>query len=441
MNDFFKNMMDAQQSMMNSWQEMYQNTTRANDNPYTKVMSEYFDMQKKYMDALTSKTPFDASAMFADYFKAPGFDPKSFEFFTNMQKMYLEQMQKFTGTMNPMGFGQTAWGDLSKMMDISQWTEGAGNMNKFLQQLQKLYNPLETGKLFDPAVKDLLEKVMNANTYYLNLYKLWKDVENTQIKPSIENMQKYAMDMAKKYDTVFNDMVIPMVPAEFRGFIKDPAELIKTYIKTSTDFYAPWMDNAEELRDLFTEGIFSDKSKLAEFFELWKAQFDKTFGALLLSPVVGANKDIMEQQNKAFDTFLNLGILGMDFTTRITAIQNENMGSIIEKYFKLAEEGIQPRTFREFYDYWSGQIEKVFDSYFATEEYSKLLSEVSAAAMDYRIETHKLIEKYLVDTPIVTRTEIDSLYKTVYELKKTVKAMKKQQEKDEKDKQDKQPEK
>lgn len=435
-NDFMKDMMDAQKTMMDSWQAMYKNATNQEENPFAKGMNDYFEMQKKYMDAMSGKNPFDATQIFSDYFKSPTFDPKAFEFFTSMQKMYMDQMNRF-GQMANIDFSQNPFmnnqfmnsnpfmADMSKYFDASKWSEGMETINTYFDKMKQFYNPLQMGKAFDPATKDLLEKMFKANTYYLNLYKFWKDLENTQLKPASEEMQSFAKDLLGRYNAMFGDMVMPMIPDELQAFAKDPAELLKSYFKVSGDFLAPWTTNFDELRDLLVEGTLADSSKIGEFFELWKAQFDKTFGAMILSPTVGMNRDMLEQQNKAFDTFINLMILGVDFSTRINAVQSENLGSMVERYFEMVEKGTQPQTFNEFFEYWSGQVEDVFEAYFATDEYSKLIGEVSSASVDYRIEMHKLVEKYLSDTPIVTRSEMNSVYKTVYDLKKELKAMKK----------------
>lgn len=421
-NDFIKAMLETQKNMMNSWQDMYKNISASTENPYSKAMGDFFDMQKKYMDVFSGQKTGDITKLFADYFKNPSFDPKAFEYFVDMQKNYMDQMTKYMemmGVANQMPF---------PFVDINKWAgESQESINQYFEKWREYYNPLEMGKAFTPAVKDLIEKMMQANTYYLNVYKFWKELENLQINPVAEEMKKYTSDLIKKYDVMFKDMVLPMLPQEFQSFAKDPLELFKTYVKTGSDFYAPWTENAKQLRDLFIEGVLADKTKLGEFFELWRSQFDKTFGAIILSPSFGLNKELIEQQSRAFDTFIDMVLLSADFTSRIFAVQNENLDEMVQKYLEMTEKGIQPKTFNEFYTYWSNELEKVFDSYFATPEYSKLLGQLSTAAMEYKIEVQKLIERYLADTPIVTRSEINSLYKTIYELKKELKAMKKAQ--------------
>ncbi len=421
-NEFFKTMMDSQKNMMDQWQDMYKNFANPSDNPYTKSMNDFFELQKKYMDYLAKNQVGDVNKLFMDYFKQPGFDPKAFEFFTEMQKTYMDQMTNYFSKMPD--FAKAAPFNFT---DMSKWMGNADSINEYFEKIREYYNPFEMGKAFSPAMRDLLEKMMKANTYYLNLYKFWKEMEASQVQPVMDEVKKYTQEILEKYDLMFKDMVLPMLPQEFQAFAKEPMELMKQYAETSRNFFAPWLDNSKELRDLFAEGMIADKTKLGEFFELWRAQFDKTFGAMLLSPSMGINKELIEQQSKAFDTYINMLLLSTDFTSRIFAVQQENMDDMISKYLEMAEQGVQPKTFNEFYTYWSNELEKIFDSYFATPEYTKLLGQLSSAAMEYRIEMQQLLERYLVDTPIVTRSEINSLYKTIYDLKKEVKAMKKAQ--------------
>lgn len=380
-NDFLKNMVESQKNMMAMWQDMYKNMAHTNDDPYTKAFGDFLEMQKNYMNFFSS-------------FMQP------------------------TSNFGEMPF---------PFMGMNQWNETQKSMNEYFDKFKQYYNPLEIGKTFSPAVKDVFEKMMNANTYYLNMYQLWRELENTNIKPATDEMKKFSDMLVEKYNPIFKDMVVPLLPQEFQPLIRNTFDLFKTYIDTSVDFYTPWTNNYTNLRDLFVEGMLDDKAKLGKFFELWREQFDKTFGVILLSPSFGINKELIEQQNKTFDTYVDMVLLGIDFITRILAVQNENIDDIIKKYFEMVEKGSQPKSFSEFYKYWAEELEHILESYFATPEYSNLLGQLSSVAMDYKIEMQKLTEKYLEETPLVTRSEMDSLYKTIYDLKKELRNAKKTQ--------------
>ncbi len=383
-NDFFKSMLDTQQDMMNSWKEIYAPKAEGQKGAFDpKLWENFMDMQKKYTGFLSD---------------------------------YMKDMPE----MNPF--------DPKAFMAMGPWSDSQQSINDYFDKFKDYYNPLEMNKLFAPAVKDLFEKMIHANTYYMDLYQLWKELENANIDPVVEDLKDFIASLKEKYDMTFKDMVIPFFPKEFQDIMKNTQELMKNYSQKGEDFSAPWIDQYQTLRDLLVEGSLSDKEKLAEFFQLWKAQFDKTFGALILSPSLGMNKDVVEQQNKTFDAYMDMILLSVDFSTRIFAVQNENIDDIIEKYFEMTEKGSQPKSFNEFYKYCSDELEKTLGNYFNTPEYSKLLGQLSSVAMDYKMEAQKLSEKYLEETPLVTRSEMDSLYKTIYDLKKDIKAMKKKEE-------------
>lgn len=403
------------------WQDLYKNMTQANENPYYKAMGDFLEMQKNYMDLMSAKPSGDQTKTWFDYFNPSSFDSGMFEQFMNFQKNYmnfLSNMMQQNPNFSNMPF---------PFVDMNQWSENQKSLNEYFDKFKQYYNPLEIGKTFSPAAKDLFEKMMNANTYYLNMYQLWKELERSNVKPTTDEIRKFSSMLVEKYSPIFKDMVIPLLPQEFQPLMKNSFDLFKTYIDTGIDFYTPWMNNYSNLRDLFVEGVLDDKTKLGSFFELWREQFDKTFGAVLLSPSFGINKELIEQQNKTFDTYIDMLLLGIDFTTRILAVQNENIDDIIRKYFEMAEKGSQPKSFSEFYKYWTTELERILESYFATPEYSKLLGQISSVAMDYKMEMQKLTEKYLEETPLVTRSEMDSLYKTIYDLKKEVRSSKKTQ--------------
>ncbi|MDO4794068.1 MAG: poly(R)-hydroxyalkanoic acid synthase subunit PhaE, partial [Filifactor alocis] len=402
-------------------QDIYKNMAQANENPYSKAMGDFLEMQKNYMDLMTPKTASDGTKTSFDPFNPSFFDSGMFEQFMNFQKNYMNFISNFM-QQNP-NFPKMPF----PFMDMSQWSESQKSMNEYFDKFKQYYNPLEIGKTFSPAAKDLFEKMMNANTYYLNMYQLWRELEHSNIKPTIDEIKKFSSTLIEKYDPIFKDMIIPLLPQEFQPLMKNSFDLFKTYIDTNIGFYTPWTNNYSNLRDLFVEGMLDDKTKLGSFFELWREQFDKTFGAVLLSPSVGINKELIEQQNKTFDTYIDMLLLGIDFTTRILAVQNEHIDDIIRKYFEMAEKGSQPKSFSEFYKYWTTELERILESYFATPEYSNLLGQISSVAMDYKIEMQKLTEKYLEETPLVTRSEMDSLYKTIYDLKKEVRGFKKSQ--------------
>jgi len=70
--------------------------------------------------------------------------------------------------------------------------------------------------------------------------------------------------------------------------------------------------------------------------------------------------------------------------------------------------------------------EKAYSVLFQTEAYAKMQGELLEASLEVRQHLFKLTELYLYDLPIALRSEMDDLYKTVFELKRKVRGLEKQ---------------
>jgi hypothetical protein len=88
--------------------------------------------------------------------------------------------------------------------------------------------------------------------------------------------------------------------------------------------------------------------------------------------------------------------------------------------------GDEFKKFDEFFDLWLDVSEKAYYALFQTQDFSKKQGELLEAQLNVRQHFFKFMELYLYDFPIALRSEMDDLYKTVYDLKKKVKSLEKQ---------------
>lgn len=331
--------------------------------------------------------------------------------------------------MNPDFFKQQ-----KQMMEMWKNFSG-GNFEKFQdfipqlenwQELMKNYNPLAGGPMMSKTASEVFEKMMDSNMFYLNLYKAWENISKELIDPNSEKFKKELEKTMENYDKMVLENFVPLMPKEMQGLFLNPYNYVKSLTKSFGDFYNPWMDISKSITDVYVESMFKDPSKLSETLRLWKEGYDKTFGALMNSPAFGISREAIEQNNKMIDSLINFLTTSSEFVTSISGVANEKSKEAFEKYFELIKEGTEPKTFNEFYKFWSSKVEEALDDYFYTDEFTKMISFTADAAMKFKIESDKATEKFLGNYPIVTKSEIDSVYQNVYNLKKEVKNLTKE---------------
>jgi hypothetical protein len=88
--------------------------------------------------------------------------------------------------------------------------------------------------------------------------------------------------------------------------------------------------------------------------------------------------------------------------------------------------GEEIEGFDQFFDLWVDVNEKTYHALFQTEDFSKMQGELLESSVNARKHFFKLTELYLYDFPVALRSEMDDVYKTIYELKKKVNSLEKQ---------------
>lgn len=225
---------------------------------------------------------------------------------------------------------------------------------------------------------------------------------------------------------VYTNMVEPFIPEQVRAYVKAPAAMLEGIVNAGENFWEPWKDSADDMRDLYNQALAGDRSKLTEFYEQWKANYNNTIGSVIKAPLMGNQAEALEIQNKYFDQALQLYIVSMEFFDKIGQVSRNQVQSHAKDYYELIQQNEQPKTYKEFYKYWSNIIEKSLNEYFYTDEFSEVLANFTEAYAQYKINTDRFIESNLANTPIVLQSDMKSVYKKVYDLQREVRKLTKE---------------
>jgi class III poly(R)-hydroxyalkanoic acid synthase PhaE subunit len=141
---------------------------------------------------------------------------------------------------------------------------------------------------------------------------------------------------------------------------------------------------------------------------------------------VGYNREQNTKLLKAFDAFVDLRNVDIQYRTALAVAMGEAVRETMNKLANLAKEGKSINSVRELNRLWLDVADEVFSEMYASEEYVQVQKDLSSAGLKYKIESQKVIEMVLEALHIPTRSELDDTYRTLYELRKEVKALKKQ---------------
>jgi class III poly(R)-hydroxyalkanoic acid synthase PhaE subunit len=161
------------------------------------------------------------------------------------------------------------------------------------------------------------------------------------------------------------------------------------------------------------------------FHTLFSA-FDSTAGRAFHVPAVGKDREKIELILRSLDDLSVYIARKTEYEHMMYVTGTGAFEKIIATVADKVGKGEEIKRFDEFFDLWIDVSENTYYALFQTEDFSKKQGELLDASLNVRQHFFKLMELYLFDFPIVVRSEMDDLYKTVHDLKRKVRNLEKQ---------------
>jgi class III poly(R)-hydroxyalkanoic acid synthase PhaE subunit len=240
----------------------------------------------------------------------------------------------------------------------------------------------------------------------------------------------------KKFTDQWTEQILGN-PARWLEATAHTNELWQSFIGEWGPLLKPWVASVNQLlHGHLGEGLLGTSSGLNRFLNLemdglsrlfdMEADREMAFERVAEIPTVGYTREQNTMLLKAFDAFVDLRKADIQYRTMLATTMGEAVRETMNKLANLAKEGKSINSVRELTRLWLEIADKVFSEMYSSEEYIQVQNDLSSAGLKYKIEAQKVIEMVLEVLHIPTRSELDDTYRTLYELRKEVKALKKQ---------------
>ena len=133
--------------------------------------------------------------------------------------------------------------------------------------------------------------------------------------------------------------------------------------------------------------------------------------------------ELLSQCAKAMSAFAANNI---EYHKLMQATGQEAMQDVVNAIAEKFRAGEKIEKFDEFFALWIDTNEKAFNKLFQTEAFSQKRNALTEAGFSARKHYNQIVENQLVELPIARRSEMDEVYKIIYELRKQVKSLESQ---------------
>lgn len=292
---------------------------------------------------------------------------------------------------------------------------------------------------FQKSSQEALTKMFGGASLYQDLGKFWADL-TSNVTGKDKDIKAFYEKWNDNYMKMMTDYYVSNMPEPMQMFFKEPMNIFQMYKGSSNKFFNPWNEELEKMSSLLTKSMTGDSESYAEFNKIWNEKFSDTFGKVFTMPEFSMNREQMQKQMGMLNEMVKFSTTMNQFYATMAKQTQETFKDLVKSYQDMVKDGTNPKSFKEFYDFWLTRNEESFRDLFSTDDYSKMVAQVLDAQVNVKKEFDNFMEKQLEFLPYPTKTDMDSVYKTidtlkreVRDLKKEITALKKEKEVKEKD--------
>jgi len=415
--------------------KMYQETFENVINQQQKAIKFFVETSNKIKETMTSKNAMnETSELYKNWWEE---QMKEFnnilnsknwdnQFNTNKDKTQEWMKDLFNSQMDAFKkLNQSSWDAFKSMSNPNNdaWGNVNDSWNKFFEEwnkgLNNTLNSLNT-MIPDTLYKDLFKGLNETNKMYLKIQEYYTPFLNAMKKndfsfDTFKNLYNY-----NEYKKITEDM--------FNGFftnntlnemLEKNAKYIKDFFTTNTSVNNDFQEYWKTLTENYPSFISGDYAKFTETMKDINTSMADTFSPIMKLIAPSKEKENAELAMEVFDKT-------MRYQTKLNILQNHlyTTGQKVSNdmfNFIMNNKEMKDYTFEPIFTQWVNTNETLYTELFNTEEFSSIKSELTSLTMDIKKNIEKQFENRIEALPLVVKSEMNELYQTIYDLKKTVK--------------------
>ena len=283
----------------------------------------------------------------------------------------------------------------------------------------------------DGAAQPLLELWMKTTSaVWQNALQNWAKTVGMEQKtdPDQKTRNQESLEAIQKaWQTLSSVMEEPETVQSMLGGISAMPEVALKLIQTGwqgvLNLQQQWIEKAARVGQSTPAYKFENLDQ--EALQAWTDLYEKELRQYINVPQVGLFRLYQERMAQSVDEHARFQSTVGEFLFMLYLPMEKSLKVMQDQLAQMAEEGQLPETSKDYYRIWIKILEGHYMTLFQSPEYTQALTKTLTSMSDYNLARKKILEDMLRPLPIPSQSEMDELYKEIYQLKKRVKFLEK----------------
>ncbi len=353
-------------------------------------------------------------------FSNPAFMTNPSDWMTNWQNFVNQQNAFWSNSMSTSPFAQMMNNNAYNNM-YSSMNDGLNHWSQFTKQYVDMMNSSngDWWKQFSNlTAADSFKGMNQMNESLTKFFELWIPMfKNIKEKNFTKEIFKELLSPEKYKE--FVDKFFHFMPDDSRKMME---QYNQHFIQSMKQMSESGLNNYRGFKSQMNQNPMMNTNPFNQMMEMytnWRNAMSEAVSPL--SKVFEENSNV--KQAKIWNDICNMMT---EFNIKNNALQYmmyqhglNVMENVAENVAEKVQKGEDIDSIVKIFQEWLMTGDEVFGKLFQSDDYSKLMTEVSSLQLRIKKEVDTQMEKmFFVNLPVATRSEMDEVYKNLYDLKK-----------------------
>jgi len=201
-------------------------------------------------------------------------------------------------------------------------------------------------------------------------------------------------------------------------------ELWQLYVQGLQKLAQLWVELVQQSLESARRSASGDLFVLFPINFYWDI-YEKTFSSFLQTPSLGYTREFNHKLLAGFDSWINFYKASFDYQLVLLGVWARAFDELMRELAVSEQKDKSIQNWRQFLQVWSSLFDRVFAQTFDSEDTLKIRGKFLNAAMTYKLQQQQLMEVFLKMNDLPTRSEVDEVHRSIYEMRKEIKSLKK----------------
>jgi polyhydroxyalkanoate synthase subunit PhaE len=417
--EWYKNWLETQKSFFNQSTEKANATTekvKESTNKMGEFYENYATMQKNWAKQVWDMNQDLVKGMTNNMSANPYVNwQNNFNNMNNNMNNWMSNMSPANWMNNSSNYNPFNVDGMKKASE--NWTNVMG---QFYNMLNGSFADMQRS-LSGSTVQDAYKNMINVGEGFTKFAEVWMPMLRSVSDKSF-NMDVYRQMVSPELYKDLMDKYFGFMPEANRSYIQNMMSMMND---SARQFGTTGMNGYRQMRNMagMSGNVHAMFDSMSSTYQNMYSSMNEAFAPFTRIITPTQHTKAMAEWADLSQRIAAYNIKNAELQYMIYVQGGQVMDALAENVAEKVRDGKEVNSIVSLYQEWLNISDKEFVKLFESAKYSELMAEVGSMQMKLKKDIEGQMEKSLANVPVATRSEMDELYKAIYDLKSQVRQL------------------